>query len=108
MYSFGKPNARLVASTTCPMPVIGISTVHSTSCTLHYKIENPTGDTISHRMGDVKHKLHSACACANAKFGVLDKAVIELPGICPPYIVDIAVSCNKVPTTFWELAQEES
>ena len=69
-------------------------------------IESPTGDTI--RRGDTESEQDSAHDLENAELGALHNTVFELPNICPPCGVDVAVSGNAAPTTCWDMLQGEA
>ena len=81
-------------------------TTISTICSTNYAMDNPTSNITHHRNTECKQD--NAQDLANAELGALDKMVIELPNICPPYGEDIAVSCGVPPTACWELSWNEA
>ena len=98
----------LVTSATCLMGNIAMSAVHSANCALHYAMNNPIGDTICCGPGDTECEQDSAQALVNMKLGALVDAIVGLPRNCPPYVLDVTVSCKTTPTTYWELLQKEA
>ena len=55
-------------------------------------MDNPIGDTVRHILGETEHERDNVQSQVHMELDALDHIVFELPGICPPCGVDVAVS----------------
>ena len=69
-------------------------------------VESPVGNTV--QCGDTERERDNAHDLVSVELGTMDNIVVELPSICPPCGMDVAVSSNTVPTTCWELPLNEA
>ena len=100
--------AHRVSSATHPTPDITLSATCSASCTRRCATDKPSGDNDLRSPGDAESALVIVRRCTNAELGTLDDNVAELPGNCPVWCTDNAISSNAVPAAYYELEWTES
>ena len=78
------------------------------SCAQRCATDKPSGDNDLHSPGGTERALVIVRRRSNGELGALGDNVAELPGNCPVWRTDGAVSSNAFPTAYCELECTES